>query len=82
MLLGPLQREEVAVVGARLLYPDRTIQHDGVVIPRSDPKHVACMAPASLVYYFGMIHNARDVLAVTGACLMVSRKDFESIRRL
>lgn len=79
LLLGPLQREEVAVVGARLLYPDRTIQHDGVVIPRSDPKHVACMAPASLVYYFGMIHNARDVLAVTGACLMVSRKDFESV---
>lgn len=79
LLLGPLQRDEVAVVGARLLYADGTIQHDGIVIPCSDPKHVAATAPGSLVLYFGMIHNARDVLAVTGACLMVSRVDFESV---
>lgn len=82
LLVGPLQREEVGIVGARLLYPDDTIQHDGIIIPYSDPKHMMHTAPSSIVYYFSMMQNARDVLAVTGACLMVSKEDFRAIEGL
>lgn len=78
-LLGPLQRNEVAAVGAQLLYPDDTIQHTGVVIPRSGPYHVARLTAKTMRHYFNMTNCARDMLAVTGACLMVSREDFDSI---
>ncbi len=79
LLIGPLQRPEVAVAGAKLLYPDDTIQHAGVVIPKSGPMHVECMIPSNDPGYFGIIQNARDVLAVTGACLMTRREDFDCI---
>lgn len=78
-LLGPMQRDEVAVTGAKLLFPDDTIQHVGVIISKGEPQHVACAGARNLDFYFGMIRNARDVAAVTGACLMVSREDYDSI---
>ena len=31
-LMGYCQREDVAIVGAKLLYPDNTVQHAGVVV--------------------------------------------------
>lgn len=79
LLLGPLQREDVGATGARLLFPDDTIQHAGVIIPKAGPAHVAREIPNSIPFYFGMVRNARDVLAVTGACLMVRRDDFDAV---
>jgi GT2 family glycosyltransferase len=59
---------EVGAVGARLLYPDWTIQHAGIAFSeQSTPFHThrgaAMDDPAVL--------DARDVPAVTGACLLV-----------
>ncbi|WP_283170280.1 glycosyltransferase family 2 protein [Curtanaerobium respiraculi] len=78
-LMGPMQRPEVGCTGARLLYPDGTIQHIGVVIPRSAPLHVACTLPSDYPFYFGIVQNAREVSAVTGACMMVKRSAFEDV---
>ena len=79
LLLGPMQRKDVAITGARLLFPDGTVQHAGVVIPGSGPMHVGYTTPRDALGYFGTTQYARDVLAVTGACLMISRKDFDSV---
>lgn len=79
LLLGPLQREEIAVVGADLLFPDDTIQHAGVTICDNGPVHLYSRVPSDFYGYFGILTEKRDVLAVTGACLMVSRADFDSI---
>lgn len=79
LLLGPLQRDEVAAVGAQLLFPDDTIQHAGVTVCENGPAHLYGRVPSDVYGYFGILAKKRDVLAVTGACLMVSLADFKSI---
>ena len=70
----------VGVVGATLLYPDRTIQHAGV-FPRSDGEwvHPYRGEPANAVGREGELQRVRCVPAVTGACLLVQRKTFEEL---
>lgn len=79
LLLGPLQREDVGAVGAQLLFPDDTVQHAGVILLESGPTHVLYRVPVRYSAYFGFNLKKRDVLAVTGACIMISRKAFDDI---
>jgi GT2 family glycosyltransferase len=67
----------VGVVGATLLYPDRTIQHAGL-FPRADGLwvHPYRGLPADQV---GELRVARCVPAVTGACLLVRRALFAEL---
>lgn len=72
-LLGPCMTDGVGVVGAKLLFPDNTIQHGGVAFHRAGPVHLGFHLPDinhdSCNYYLVM----RDAAAVTGACLLTSR---------
>lgn len=69
------QRDDVGAVGAKLYYPDDTLQHGGVCVEYPGPayhynnnwKRTACGYMHRLCY-------AQDLTAVTGACMMVSRK--------
>jgi glycosyltransferase involved in cell wall biosynthesis len=65
------RQPDVGVVGARLLYPDKTLNHTGIIVgphggladtpfARIDPREVPVEWHAA----------AREVSAVTGACLM------------
>lgn len=68
---------KVGAVGAMLLYPNKLIQHVGVMFdPRTNglPFHIFYQKPLN---QFAM-HN-RYYQAVTGACLLVRRKDFEML---
>ena len=74
-------RPDVGAVGALLLYEDGTIQHAGVVVGMNHwADHVFKAMPTE---HFGhgfvspMI--SRDVLAVTGACMAVSRESFNKV---
>ncbi len=60
------QHDEVAVVGARLLYPDGRVQHEGVGLGLG---YIA----ANIEYGHP---TSRNVTAVTGACMLVRAKDF------
>lgn len=73
-LLGPLTRDEVGAVGAKLLYPDDTIQHGGAsfVVRRNGPWHEGTMEPADSPHYHHYLQLSRDVPCVTGACTMTS----------
>lgn len=79
LLVGPALREDVGIVGAKLLFPNNTIQHAGVTVCTYGPDHIYFRVPRDYEGYFGLIKRKRDVLAVTGACLLVGREDFESI---
>jgi O-antigen biosynthesis protein len=72
------RQEDVGAVGALLLYPDRTIQHAGVVLGcRGTADHVLRYAPADSDGYAGSVACAREVSAVTAACMMMKRETFE-----
>ena len=79
-LLMYAQREDVGAVGARLLYPDGTIQHAGLVLGEDRiPIHIDRFLDASDPGPGGRLLYARDVLAVTGACVMTRRSLWEQL---
>jgi GT2 family glycosyltransferase len=70
----------VAAVGAKLSYRDGTLQHAGVAAGvRGVAGHLAQFLPASAAGYMNRLHVPHNVSAVTGACLLMSRRIFESI---
>jgi O-antigen biosynthesis protein len=74
------QQSDVGAVGAKLLYPDSTIQHAGVILGmRGTADHVARFAAADSDGYFGSLSTAHEVTAVTAACLLMKRHDFDRI---
>lgn len=79
-MLDVLRREpRVAVVGPKLLYPDGTIQHAGMVIADApapvSPGHVYRGRSKD----FPAANIPRDYQAVTGACMLVRRDVFEQV---
>jgi GT2 family glycosyltransferase len=71
-LAGWLSVPGVGVVGAKLLYPDGTINHAGISLSHEDGlAHVLFeREPAEDLGYLFLPHAARNVAAVTGACLL------------
>jgi GT2 family glycosyltransferase len=67
---------EAAAVGARLLYPNGTVQHAGVVFGQDGyPHHLYAGFPAE----HPAVNRSRRLQAVTGACLLVQRAAFEGV---
>lgn len=75
-LLEHAQRPEIGVVGARLLYPDGTVQHAGMFLGDRGGRHGFRFHGRSAPGPFGLSLMQREVIAVTGACLMVRRDIF------
>src|SRR5262249_28785208 len=63
------------IVGARLLYPDGTIHHEGITLGR----HGVSVAHIKFNDYYGLGKATREVSAVTGACLMTSVAAFRDV---
>lgn len=81
-LLMYAMRKDVGVVGAKLYYPDKTIQHAGIVIGLGAHRtagHMHYRIPEANVGYMGRLCYAQDVTAVTGACMMVSKALYEEL---
>jgi len=72
-------RPEVGAVGAKLLYPDNTIQHAGVVLGIFGiAGHAFRGSFAEKRTYFDFPDLIRNVSAVTGACMMVPTDKFRA----
>ena len=68
----------VGAVGAKLFYPETDIiQHAGITNLRVGPAHKLQYLSDEKTYYFGQNRGVHNMLAVTGACLMVRREVFE-----
>ena len=74
---------DVATVGPMLLYEDGTIQHAGVVVGMGGwADHVfKGQKPEHMPTPFVSNVTTRNVLAVTGACMVIERKKFEQLGR-
>ena len=79
-MLGVCMRDDVGIVGAKLLYSDNTIQHAGVVLGFSGyAQHIFLNLPDN---EYGYLRRARvncDYSAVTAACLMVKKELFKKV---
>ena len=71
---------EIAAVGCKLLYPDHTIQHAGIMAAGRD---VAVHAGLELAeddnLYGNMLNTLHEVSAVTAACMMIRKSQFFEI---
>lgn len=80
-MVGYCQRDDVGAVGAKLYYPDDTVQHGGVVIGIGwFAGHVQSFMRRTDSGYFGRLIADQDISAVTGACMMVKRSVFEEVK--
>jgi GT2 family glycosyltransferase len=65
---------EAAAVGAKLLFPDGSVQHAGVAICQDGrPRHIYAGFPAD----HPAIQRSRGFQAVTAACMLARRTEFE-----
>jgi GT2 family glycosyltransferase len=73
-------REEVGCVGAKLLYPDGTLQHAGVILglggyAAHSHRGLSGNAPG----YFCRAQIRQQLSAVTGACLLIKRDIYNEV---
>jgi GT2 family glycosyltransferase len=73
-------RSDLGAVGARLLYPDRSVQHAGVVTGvGGGAAHAHRFQREEEVGYFFRDRLPQRVSAVTAACLVVAKDKFEAV---
>jgi len=72
-------RPGTGAVGCKLLYPDRTVQHGGVIAGiQGSAGHAHLLLQANEGGYRNLANITHEVIAVTGACLAVTRDNFEA----
>lgn len=76
-LVSQILVEDVSIVGAKLIYPDDTIQHVGVEIGLGGiAGHIFNGLQCDASGDFGRAQLIQNYKAVTGACLLIKKKDF------
>ncbi len=79
-LIGVASQKGVGAVGPVLYYPDRTIQHAGIVVGmKYMAGHVFRNRQLMDWTDFGMPAWPRNYLAVTGACLVIERAKYKAM---
>ncbi|MBF7052343.1 glycosyltransferase [Halomonas sp. KAO] len=73
-------RPEIGCVGAKLYYPNDTLQHAGVILGIGGVAgHAHKYFDRNSPGYFTRLHLAHNLSAVTGACLLVRKAVFEEV---
>ena len=82
-MVSVVMQDGVSAVGARLLYPDDTVQHAGVVIGLYGiAGHIEKMKDDEDNGYFAYGKYLHEVSAVTAACMLLRRDAFDSAEGL
>ncbi|MBV9756004.1 MAG: glycosyltransferase family 2 protein [Alphaproteobacteria bacterium] len=79
-LAAQAARPEIGAVGAKLLFPDGRVQHAGVWLGAANAaRHLLRLSPGNAPGYLGQLATARNLSAVTGACLALRRAVFREV---
>lgn len=79
-MIGYVQREDVGICGARLLYPDEDIQHAGVIMGMGGIAGAAFVRTHdSDLSYMHRAKCIQDYSCVTAACLLTKRSLFDQV---
>lgn len=82
-MVGQVIQPGVGAVGAKLLYPNNLIQHAGVVIGYGGVAgHAFVNYRSEDPGYFNRLNIVSEYSAVTAACLIVKRSDFDAVKGL
>ena len=80
IMVGYASRPYVGAVGAKLFYPDDTVQHAGVILGLGGvASHAYIGASRDDLGMCGRLRVPYDYSAVTAACLCVSKKKFDEV---
>lgn len=80
IMLSYAQQNRIGAVGAKLLYPDDTIQHAGVIIGLGGiAGHSFVGAYKDEAGYFNYIQSVNNYSAVTAACLLCRKEVFHAV---
>ena len=78
-MMGFARRKDVGAVGARLYYGNNTVQHAGLILGLGGVANSQFLGSGrEQVGYFYRSTCVQDLSAVTGACLLTSRQNFDS----
>ena len=79
-MLMHAQRKEVGAVGAKLYYPDNSVQHCGVILGVGGiADHLGKEASRYDVGHLGRLAVTQNLSAVTAACMMMRKSVFEEV---
>ena len=82
-MVGFAMQGHIGCVGAKLLYPNKTVQHCGVVIGVGGVAMHANVSTGDENYgYFGRLISVYDWSCVTAACLMIKKSKFYLVNGL
>lgn len=80
ILVSRVSLPQVAAAGPMLYYPDRTIQHAGVILGLGGIAGHACLhEPRGSRGYFGRARLEQDVSCVTAACMAIRAEVFRTL---
>jgi len=79
-MLQHAQREEIGVVGAKLYYPDMTIQHAGVILGIGGVAgHAHKYFDQEAHGYFSRLKIIQNYSALTAACIVIKKSIFQEV---
>ena len=80
-MVGICKREDVGAVGVKLLYPDRSIQHAGIIVGYGGiAGHAFLNEPNTSDGYMGRINRVQNYSAVTAACMLVKKQAYNEVK--
>lgn len=79
-MVGYAMQKHIGCVGVKLLYPNRTVQHSGVVTGVGGiAMHAYAQTGENIPGYFGRLIGVYDWSCVTAACLMIKKTIFNDV---
>lgn len=79
ILLGYAKQKHIGAVGAKLIYPDDTVQHGGVILGLGVASHAYVDVPRDAIVWGGRLSVPYNYSAMTAACMMVEKTKWEEV---